>query len=490
MKRLLLLAQLGLISSSACDDVRTLCKEDPSVMFRNLADLRSTVVTLVALVANCSAPQAEYEEVLAVADKFILGVTETPLYAEMIAANRLRLMDTSSDDSIVSVFKQKLALMGGWEHYSTLGNVIRLVCPAADFDRYNDFQLFGGSFDGLSLIYGLSAFNRHLISIGCSSQTKEIMRRAASVAFLFFSELQLDSPSYLTNNLFQAQEGREDIVDALVELKALYPQVGPASKVALLKYAGAMRIGFSSIEGTTGALIWDIRKPLLLEDPLLTEPFLSRMSEITTATALFIKGKAKSPASKRIPYPVAATTQAADVSAVQSVTRPVEVVITEDVEEAHLADEEAHAVISAAPASADGPLAELQLVESSAAPKVPAAPRQVDTEASVSSTDPSSVEWFDEAALDDEERAMTITPAELQVIGSVIEAVHEGLLEELGVAIMPAAAEYLEGNANWVLNTLAEEIREMDAVGDEPVTSPLLMHQETEYGDDDMEGVD
>ena len=434
-----MLANLSFASSSACDEVREICRGSVSA-FTSVQEVASTIDTLMASVSACSAPQAEYEEVLAVTDKFILDISKTALYGDLIVKNYEKLMDSSPEGSDIDLFKKKLHGMGGWDHYHNRCPVNLLECPAADLSRFNSFQLFAGSFDGQTMMYGLGALSRHLVSIGCQTQTRGVLKRAASVSYLFFSEKMLDSPAYLTNNYFQAREGREDIADALIELRALYPKVSsPVSRMVLLKYAGALRMGFSTIEGTTGGLIWDIRKPLLLEDPDLTQPFLSRMSNIVTATALFVKGKAKSPESERIPYPLSG---------------PVEVVITEEKDE----DE-----VTAAPASAEG-LAQLALVEDSAAPETPTAPRQVDATSE-------DIEWFEAA----------------DAIASVVEAIHQVTLEELGVALMPTAEEHLQGDATWLLRQLAREMSEQD----ESVVSPLLMRQETEeQAEDDMEGLD
>jgi hypothetical protein len=247
--------------------------------------ISDTIRSVLVTASNCSAPQEEYSELMAAADSFIYKITEMPLYQAMIDHRR------THQSEIPATFLSKLHLMGGIPLFMMSGPLVHLSCPRAEFERFAHFQLFADDhYDGLALLYGLSAFYRHLEQLGCrGSPQASLLRTAASISFLFFNEDMLQSEAYLTNNFFQARVGREDIAEALTSLRAIYPQVSAASKVALLKYAGALRVGFTSSEGTTGALIWEIRKILMRDDPEVSAGFLAQVSDIITETAMRIK---------------------------------------------------------------------------------------------------------------------------------------------------------------------------------------------------------
>ena len=298
-------AQLGAASiarsEDACEALRLLATVDPLVEYRTEKDLSQGIRTLLVSVSNCYGTEDEYEQAMRAADVFFIKVSETPLYRATIQS-RKALSDVPFHVT------EKLSLMGGLHSLKASGPIILQACPEAQYDRFTDFELYGDiTYDGLSFFYGLAAFHRHLAVSNCSGETEAakvnsrvyaqsvIARTAASIFYLFFNENLLNSPAFGRANFFQVCH-RPDIKLALLKLKEIFPLVTTeASKTALLKYAGALSFGFSSLEGTTGSLLGELSKILVKNDVEISRGFLAVVNRITSATAQFIKRKAPSP---------------------------------------------------------------------------------------------------------------------------------------------------------------------------------------------------
>lgn len=282
----------------------------------NLSDINTldlvgkAIKDVTANASGCSCSHDVFTELLAGADDYLLKLMDMPIYGDFIAANK-ELSTVPLAGSAEARFESTLSHWNGEEGYSVIAETFGPLYPLCEYKKFSEFQIYTNDFSGNTMMYGLAFHYRYLQNqseVNPSEQSllqasKVVLNRAASVFASFFTEEMLYSPGYLTNNFFRSilRSSRDDLIGALAAARDLYPKVSDSGKAALLRYAGALRLGFTSVEGSGGSMINELRKVLILEDggtaeapSQLTAPFVAEIRAIIAKTAVMIR-KGQSP---------------------------------------------------------------------------------------------------------------------------------------------------------------------------------------------------
>lgn len=271
--------------------------------------LMSSMYFLPLALSHCDADDPFYSDLLRRSDSFYDKIASNTQYVASLEQGRDNNSLPVEPGTDRADFLDKFAVLTNNNQSSNISNSsfiedinsqVQLFCPSADVTPFADRALNSGDYSGKSLLLSISSFYRRLSSICPNSIStyraqSQLLNLTAPAFAIFFSVDVLSSEAYLKTNLFQARVGREDINATLVSLKALYAKVNDTSRVALLRIAGGLRLGFTSSYGTRSQLLRRDVEIVKMSTGNISQPFIIRIEAVMNQSDFFLAGTVDNP---------------------------------------------------------------------------------------------------------------------------------------------------------------------------------------------------